>query len=158
MQFQNEATVVYVLQLLQHVLEGKPQLVDDALELQPRPVTDRFTWWQSSLTLAIHFQLLFFSADYFLVRRKLKKKGERNKCIQMECWKGWTNGPAGCFLDQDQANLRRQSREDEQLEPFRRQAAQQNAHQGAEQWTAVSDSNCGVMERQASVLSRAKRL
>ena len=76
----------------------------------------------------------------------------------MECWKGWTNGPAGCFLDQDQANLRRQSREDEQLEPFRRQAAQQNAHQGAEQRTAVSDSNCGVMERQASALSRAKRL
>ena len=48
MQFQNEATVVYVLQLLQHVLEGKPQLVDDSLELQPRPVTDRFI----SLTLA----------------------------------------------------------------------------------------------------------
>ena len=62
MQFQNEATVVYVLQLLQHVLEGKPQLVDDSLELQPRPVTDRFI----SLTLAIHFQLLFFSAHYFL--------------------------------------------------------------------------------------------
>ena len=47
-QFQNGATVVDVLQLLQHVLEGKPQLVDGALRVAAEaeildPVADCFT-------------------------------------------------------------------------------------------------------------------